>query len=231
MGGKEMVKMRKLLSFVAITMMSFIGAMEVSNACWAQLTPEDLVNGSEVILLGEIKEKLGKVEVVEKFQEIGWLVKVDYLIKGEVKEHEIIVTTPTEEISTHYILGETGDKILLFINQWEGLEQYQPMSPQGVVHVTYETGIDALSAEKTIPGKEFFEKVSLSPTEGWELDENLADLLKKMSVKAVKGTEVVLETPVVPIKVEEEKSIGPMILSGGAALSALGWGILKLFQR
>lgn len=234
-----LVKMKRLLSFIAITMVLLMGSMKFSHACWALIPPEDLVNGSELILLGEIKAQDGRVDAIDEhyaFSEITWRVKVDYLIKGEVKDQEIIVTTPPEELSTHYVLGEVGDQILLFLNPWEEVAYYRPQSPQGVYQVKYETEIALVAPGEEISGEDFFQQISFSPQAGETFDEQLLELLKALPVKGLAGTEaphkgIENEVPVDPTATGEEKSNAPLMITGGAALSALGLGILKLFRR
>ena len=105
-------------------------------ASWVAFTPQQLVENSDVILLGEI---VGPVDEKMGIRTSGftlWKVNVRYYLKGDYKSNEFVVATPGAQksfakSSIDYRLDEWGKTVLLFLRKSEDL--YQPLTPKGVV--------------------------------------------------------------------------------------------------
>lgn len=109
-------------------------------ASWVAFTPQQLVQNSDVVLVGEISGPVGeKLGILERFKTSGytlWKVNVRYYLKGDQKSNEFIVATPGAQSSfvkssIDYRLDEWGNTVLLFLQKSEN--SYQPITPSGVV--------------------------------------------------------------------------------------------------
>lgn len=111
-----------------------------ANASWVGLSTEELIQKSDVILIGEIMGQVGEEKRSSQGLPAAWVtywkVKVYYYLKGNQETEEFIVTTPGAEnksiqSSIDYRLDQWGKTVLLFLHQREGI--FEPISPQGVV--------------------------------------------------------------------------------------------------
>ncbi|MCL6477523.1 MAG: hypothetical protein K6T65_03830 [Peptococcaceae bacterium] len=80
-------------------------------ACWIKLSPQELIEKSDVVLIGDI---VGQVDEDEGKRVTYWNVKVYYYLKGDRKSGEFIVGTPGVKTNqklyqriTDWINGET----------------------------------------------------------------------------------------------------------------------------
>lgn len=122
--------MKNKIWVVVIVIGMLVMNFSETYACWAYLSVDDLFDQSDIIVIGEV----GKSVQNNKSDELNRRVKVYYYLKGELKEDEMVVATPGENVSTHYTLGKTGSKVLLFLNEREGI--IRPLSPQGVIKIS-----------------------------------------------------------------------------------------------
>ncbi|TCT15595.1 hypothetical protein EDC18_103303 [Natranaerovirga pectinivora] len=111
--------------------------------CWPYFSSEELIEKSEVILIGRLNGNISEEQVkYESTIEIWitkWEIEVEQVIKGNVEESSInIVTTGAENkgitLSTSYRLDTTQEYVLLFLISYG--EDYQPITPQGVKYIT-----------------------------------------------------------------------------------------------
>ncbi|SDI45931.1 hypothetical protein [Desulfosporosinus hippei] len=137
--GVKLLKVKQLAVIFAILLMlnTFLGTV---SASWVSFTPQQLVQDSDVILIGEISGPTGeKLGILERFRTSGythWKVNVRYYLKGDKESHEFIVATPGAQSSSvkssiDYRLDEWGKTVLLFLRKSE--DNYQPITPKGVV--------------------------------------------------------------------------------------------------
>jgi hypothetical protein len=134
------LKLRPIVRLLSISLF-FITILGTNVfASWVGYTPQQLVQDSEVILLGEISGPIGeKLGILESFKTSGhtlWKVNVRYYLKGDQESHEFIVATPGAQSSfvkssIDYRLDEWGQTVLLFLRRSEDI--YQPITPKGVV--------------------------------------------------------------------------------------------------
>ena len=115
----------------------------VVYGCWPYFSSEELVEKSEVILIGRLNGNFFEEQVnYESTIDIWitkWEIEVEQVIKGNVEESQInIVTSGAENkgitLSTSYRLDTTQDYVLLFLISYG--EDYQPITPQGVKYIT-----------------------------------------------------------------------------------------------
>jgi len=133
------LKLKPLVEILSILMFTALIGTNVF-ASWVGFTPQELVQNSDVILVGEIAGPIGeKSGIVERFKTSGhtlWEVNVRYYLKGDQETHEFIVATPGAQSSfgkssIDYRLDEWGKTVLLFLQKSEDI--YQPITPKGVV--------------------------------------------------------------------------------------------------
>ncbi|MFT9495313.1 hypothetical protein [Anaerosolibacter sp.] len=165
----------KKRSFIALTIFIFLMLPQIANACWAYLTVDELVERSDVILIGEVVDRLGGSMKADSVNYNKWKVRVHYYIKGETKDSEVIVGTPDERTSLHYDLNANGDQVLLFLRQ-DG-SYYLTHSPQAMVAIAFdqnriEVGKD-ISGEKLLEWMEINNQ-NISPEDQEELEKYLS---------------------------------------------------------
>lgn len=109
-------------------------------ASWVAFTPQQLIQNSDVILVGQISGSVGeKLGIFERFKTSGytlWKVNVRYYLKGDQNSSEFIVATPgarssSIQSSNDYKLDEWGNTVLLFLRKSENI--YEPITPSGIV--------------------------------------------------------------------------------------------------
>lgn len=127
--------MKAVFPLIAIVLLTaFFSALPV-EACWVSFSTEELVDRSDLIVIGEIKGISG-TEQAKGMWITCWKVEVQYFLKGNPDTPLLIVTTPGAHnkqpaISTYYRLNEWGNTVLLFLVRRDGY--LEPLSPQGVV--------------------------------------------------------------------------------------------------
>lgn len=109
----------------------------ITYACWNTLTVDEMIEQSDSIVIGEIVKRIG--ETKDEHPQIMWKVKVDYYLKGEIREEYLTVSTPPIELSIYYELGKIGEDVLLFMRAKE--DHGTPLSPQGVITITLDENI------------------------------------------------------------------------------------------
>lgn len=122
----------------AVALLIVLAAGLPVEACWVDLSIEELVEQSDLIVIGEIKG-IAATEKVEGMWVTRWDVAVHYYLKGSPDRAMVEVITPGARnkqpmISTHYHLDEWGNTVLLFLAERAG--RLEPLSPQGVVALT-----------------------------------------------------------------------------------------------
>lgn len=127
--------MKKVTAILIALLLLFLLTRDVQG-CWVYLSVEDLFNESEAIVIAKIIEQ--DHDLVDKADDYTdyWLIELDYVLRGDFEQRSLIITTPGEGISTQFGLGEPGDQILVFMNQYD--TYFTPYSPQGVVSVSVE---------------------------------------------------------------------------------------------
>lgn len=133
--GVIIMKFRLTALIVVLITISMV-IPRTATACWIKLSPEDLIEKSDVILIGDI---IGRADEDESKWVTYWNVKVYYYLKGEQKSGESTVGTPgvknkSKIVSTDYRLDQWGNTVLLFLRKKD--DYYEPITPQGVVNLT-----------------------------------------------------------------------------------------------
>jgi hypothetical protein len=129
------MKLRQLVSLLAILL--FINLLSPSIfASWVGFTPQQLVENSEVILIGEIRGPVDEKMGIRNSGLTLWKVNVRYYLKGNYGSKEFIVATPGAKSSfakssIDYRLDEWGKTVLLFLRKSDNF--YQPLTPKGVI--------------------------------------------------------------------------------------------------
>lgn len=127
--------MKAVFLLLAIVLLAAFFPVFSAEACWAGVSTEELVEQSDLIVIGDIKGISG-MEKAGGMWETRWEVEVQYFLKGDADSSLLIVATPGAKnkqplVSTHYHLNEWGDTVLLFLAKRKVYSE--PLSPQGVV--------------------------------------------------------------------------------------------------
>lgn len=127
--------MKAIFPLLAMVLLTVSFPVCPAEACWVGFSTEELVEQSDLIVLGDIKGISG-TEKVEGTWKTYWEVEVQYFLKGDADSSLLIVATPGAKnkqplVSTHYHLNEWGDTVLLFLAKRKAY--FEPLSPQGVV--------------------------------------------------------------------------------------------------
>ncbi|KJS21373.1 MAG: hypothetical protein VR72_10720 [Clostridiaceae bacterium BRH_c20a] len=136
-------------------------------ASWIKLSPKDLIEKSDIILVGEIIGPVGE-ERYEDSPELwatNWRVKVDYYLKGDKYLSEFIVKTPGADnkpimTSTDFKLDSWGNTVLLFLYQRD--ESYEPLTPQGIISLERKKYAGKL--DESLEGDSLLKEFSLTDT-------------------------------------------------------------------
>lgn len=143
---------------------------DIAYACWNILTVDEMIEKSDTIVIGKIEKRIGKTKNDDSYTD--WKVKVNYYLKGEIREEFLTVSTPSIELSIFYNLGEVGEEVLLFMNAKE--DHGTPLSPQGVITIALDDNISDDS--NIILGKDLASHISINET---NLDEESMVKLKE----------------------------------------------------
>jgi len=159
MKSKVIILVLTLVLFVLIGIPTIV-------ASWAKFNTSDLVQNSDVILLGKIA---GPVEESQGVADrmTGWVtywrIEVFYYLKGDQGTKDFYVVTPgaknkTVSSSNDYRLDEWGNTVLLFLRKDE--DSYVPLSPQGVV--TIEKSGYSSKADESLNGKRILAEFNIT---------------------------------------------------------------------
>jgi len=143
--------LKKIKVLILGLFFSTYALVDCVGASWVGFTAEELIEKSDVILIGEIVGTVGEERINSMPPWVThWKVKVYYYLKGTEEAGEFIVSTPgapnvnkSTRSSIDYRLNQWGKTVLLFLHQREGL--VEPLSPQGVV---------VLEKKENMPGQE-----------------------------------------------------------------------------
>lgn len=125
----------RLTVFIVVLLTISLVIPRTTMASWLKLSPEELIEKSDVVLIGDI---IGQVDEDERKWVTDWNVRVYYYLKGDQKSGEFFVGTPgvknkSKMISTDYRLDQWGNTVLLFLRKKD--DYYEPITPQGVVNL------------------------------------------------------------------------------------------------
>ena len=206
-----------LLAVLSLLIMLIPGFQ--AEACWAYLSTEDLVEQSDLIVIGEIKGISG-TEQVEGMWVTSWNVAVHYYLKGSPDSSMLAVFTPGARnkeplTSIYYRLDEWGSTVLLFLAEREG--RLEPLSPQGVVALELE-----YSPEEQEPAGEYL-------INNYIIIDQKTDAVEKQALESyLAGLPQVTAAPSTIIDIGSGFSSSRYILPAVLLILALA-GLIKLF--
>ncbi|KJR45414.1 hypothetical protein UF75_4201 [Desulfosporosinus sp. I2] len=134
------MKSKVIILVLTLVLLVLIG-IPTTVASWAKFNTSDLVQNSDVILLGKIvgpvEESQGVADGISGWVTY-WRVEVFYYLKGDNETKDFYVVTPgaknkTVSSANDYRLDEWGSTVVLFLRK-DG-DSYVPLSPQGVVTI------------------------------------------------------------------------------------------------
>lgn len=129
--------MKRKESLIFILLFIFLLIMPASSsALWIKLSPKQLEQGAEIILVGYIEGATGKYHYADDIWDTKWKVHVIYYLKGSRPDKDLTVYTPgvkddNIERSTDFGLDGRGNLVLLFLSKKEN--RYFPITPQGII--------------------------------------------------------------------------------------------------
>lgn len=149
--------MKKIVITAILFLVTIVNSVEpiTAEGCWAYLSPEQLIQNADVILVGYIEGKSG-VYRSNDILDTEWKVHVNYYFKGKERGQYLTVHSPGAKgsrvgRSTDYSLDEWGRRVLLFLKKKDN--RYYPLSPQGVVSLksnNYTAGVTDPSSGSTV---------------------------------------------------------------------------------
>lgn len=143
------INIYKLISYLLLLAI-IIFSNQITYASWVYLSADELIEQSDCIIIGEVVGRSGQTSDV--IAQIMWEFKVDYCLKGEIRDQMITVTTPSENLSIHYNLDDWGKRVMLFVCKAE--DYYSPLSPQGVIPISSSNdlpkNLDYISGEELL---------------------------------------------------------------------------------
>ena len=159
--------MKSKVSILVLTLVLLVLiGIPTAVASWAKFNTSDLVQNSDVILLGKIvgpvEESQGVADGISGWVTY-WRIEVFYYLKGDQGTKDFYVVTPgaknkTVSSSNDYRLDEWGSTVLLFLRK-DG-DSYVPLSPQGVV--TIEKSGYSPKADEPLNGKRILAEFNIA---------------------------------------------------------------------
>ncbi|TCT17146.1 hypothetical protein EDC18_101444 [Natranaerovirga pectinivora] len=124
----------RILIYIIFTFLSGLAAL----ASFPYYTNEELIDKSDLIIVGELVGPTGEEEFNNRFWWTEWQINIEYVIKGEVEEKAFIIRTPgakDKNISTSidFTLNDNHKYVLLFL--YKSNDFYVPFSPQAIEYL------------------------------------------------------------------------------------------------
>lgn len=166
-----------LLSLLIIICLVYANSAQSS---WVGLTNQELIQKSDVILIGDI---IGPVEVdkgnpqgIDNHWMTHWKVKVHYYLKGSQESSDFYVVTPgaenkSEQTSLDFRLDEWGKTVILFLRERDGF--FEPLSPQGILTLDKIEYIH--KPDEPVNGKLVLQEFKLNSENNSELEKFILD--------------------------------------------------------
>lgn len=128
------MKRKNFLMVTLITLFFMISG--IAEGSWAYFSFDELVNKSDVILVGYIKGPIEVIELPNGLPATKWNVLVHYYLKGNIKSKELAVLTPgaknvSKGSSIDYNLDDWGQLVMLFLREKNSV--FEPITPRGVI--------------------------------------------------------------------------------------------------
>lgn len=132
----------KLTGIVFASLLFMLIGTATALGSWVKFSVSDLVQNSDVILLGKIDEPVGESKGVADGI-TGWVtywrIEVNYYLKGNQRTKDFYVVTPGAKnknvaSSNDFRLDEWGSSSVLLFLRKDG-DAYVPLTPQGIVTI------------------------------------------------------------------------------------------------
>lgn len=134
----------KLKQTVLVTLLLLISLVyaKPAQSSWVRLTTQELIQKSDVILIGDVIGPVGvgkgNPQGIDNYWMTYWKIKVHYYLKGNQESIDFFVVTPGAEntrstTSLDYRLDQWGKSVILFLRERDGI--FEPLSPQGIMNL------------------------------------------------------------------------------------------------
>lgn len=191
------IMFKKLLVF---TLGILFLTTQAVQACWAFFSIEELIEKSDVILIGKIQGKAGQSKNQDGMAETYWNVKVGYYLKGESDTKYYIVATPGAKslfnsvvTSADYELAD--EKYALFF-----LSNNRPITPRGVAYLDVKDEENFFNNSSEVDISKLISNIS--PQSSEEENEKIMNFIKTSNITI----------PTVDNKIDDANSKDKMIL-------------------
>lgn len=113
-----------------------------AQSSWVGLTTQELIQKSDVILIGDVIGPVGvgkgNPQGIDNYWMTYWKIKVHYYLKSNQESIDFLVVTPGAEntwskTSLDFRLDQWGKSVILFLRERDGI--FEPLSPQGIMNL------------------------------------------------------------------------------------------------
>lgn len=216
----------KIKQTVVVTLLLFISLIyaKPAQSSWVGLTTQELIQNSDVILVGDVIGQAGigkgNPQGIENYWMTYWKIKVYYYLKGNQESIDFFVVTPGAEnkspnTSLDFRLDQRGKTVILFLRERDGI--FEPLSPQGIMNLEktdYTCGVD-----EPVDGKLILREFQLGSKNN-ELEKYIIDDSSIVISKNVPSTQ----------QVHNQRSKLPLIV-GSVVLGALVLGVITFISK
>ena len=149
-----MNKKRLLVWSMCLFLITGLFTTNYALGSWIRMYPKDLIEKSDVIVIGEVFGPIGVEKRItpppHHLWVTNWKVNVHYYLKGKEHSRELLVSTPGVQNQPHFFLGFEnrffgptlwssnnfrldleGNLVLLFLQK--GSLTLEPLNPQGII--------------------------------------------------------------------------------------------------
>ena len=217
----------KLKQTVLVTLLLLISLVyaKPAQSSWVGLTTQELIQKSDVILIGDVIGPVGvgkgNPQGIDNYWMTYWEIKVHYYLKGNQESIDFFVVTPGagntwSKTSLDFRLDQWGKSVILFLRERDGI--FEPISPQGIMNLDKTDYIR--KAAEPVDGKLVLKEFQLGSEHNSELEKFILDDSSVAISKNVPSTQ----------KVPKQRSNLPFIV-GSVVLMALVLGVIAFISK
>lgn len=168
------MKFKQTVMVTLVLLISLVYAKPAQSS-WVLLTTQELIQQSDVILIGDVIGEVGvgkgNPQGIDNHWMTYWKIKVHYYLKGNQEAIDFFVVTPGAEnkrsaTSLDYRLDQSGKSVILFLRERDGI--FEPLTPQGIINLN-RTGY-LPKTDEPVDGRLVFKEFQLGSENNSELE-------------------------------------------------------------
>ena len=217
------MKLKRTIAVTLLLVISLIFAKSAQSS-WVRLTTQELIQKSDVILIGDVMGPIGvgkgSPQGIDNYWMTYWKIKVHYYLKGNQESIDFFMVTPGAEntsskSSLDFRLDQWGNTVMLFLRERDGI--YELLSPQGVMDLDKTDYVR--KNDEPVDGKLVLKEFQLRSENNSEMEKFILDDSSVVISKDVPSKQ----------QVPKQRSNLPLIL-GSVVLLALVLGVMVLIR-